>query len=173
MLKTRTFIFSILSVTIIAVTALVTSCNSSDCPLTNTVMQKCGFYDSDGNVLTIDDTLTITVRDSVILNRLTEGTGVKLPMSYNAAQDTLVFHYIPTGEITEVTDTLVVSKKNTPHFVSLECARSMFHNITNVTWTTRKPDQTYRYAIERVAVANEHVNYDEKENLQIYFAVYH
>lgn len=172
MLKTKIFIFSILSVTIIAVTALVTSCNSSDCPLTNTVMQKCGFYDSDGNVLTIDDTLTITVRDSVILNRLTEGTNVKLPMSYNAAQDTLVFHYTPTGEIAEVTDTLVVSKTNTPHFVSLECARSMFHNITNVTWTTRKPDQTYRYAIERVAVTNEHVNYDEKENLQIYFAVY-
>lgn len=172
MLNTRTFIFCILSVTIVTVTVFIASCNSSDCPLTNTVMQKCGFYDSDGNVLTIDDTLTITVRDSVILNRLTEGISVKLPMSYNAAQDTLVFHYTPRGEIAEITDTLVVSKTNTPHFVSLDCARSMFHNITNVTWTTRKPDQIYRYAIERVAVANEHVNYDEKENLQIYFAVY-
>ena len=134
-------------------------------------MQKCGFYNTDGTSLTLSDTLTVTVRDSIILNRLTNGTSIRLPMSYNAKADTLVFHYKPEGALQSISDTVVVTKTNTPHFVSLDCARSMFHNITNVTWSHRIPDETYKYAIQQVVVKNADVNYEERENLQIFFTV--
>lgn len=147
-------------------------CSSSDCPLNNTVMQKCGFYNEDGSVLTISDTLTISIRDSVILNRLTDGSTIMLPMSYSGDIDTLVFHYKPQGTNTSVSDTIIISKTNSPHFVSLDCARSMFHTITGVKWSERTPDETYRYAISDITIRNNEVNYDEKENLQIYFAVF-
>lgn len=153
--------------------AMVMSCSSSDCPLTNTVMQKVGFYSSDGSQLTVGDTLTVMVSDSVILNRLTGGTSVRLPMSYSAAADTLVFCFTPEGATMPATDTIVIDKTNTPHFVSLDCARSMFHTITAVSWSRRSPDETYTYAIDSVALINPEVNYEEKENLQIYFSVYH
>ncbi len=152
--------------------AVVVSCSSSDCPLNNTVMQKCVFYGADGKSLTIGDTLTVTVRDSVVLNRLTDGTSIKLPMSYNAAADTLVFQFKPADATVAMTDTVIVAKTNTPHFVSLDCARSMFHTITGVSCSKRKPDATYKYAIEKVVITNAEVNYDEQENLQIFFDVY-
>lgn len=32
---------------------IASACDSSDCPLNNTVMQKCGFYNTDGTILTV------------------------------------------------------------------------------------------------------------------------
>ncbi len=157
---------------LVGVVAIVVSCSSSDCPLNNTVMQKCGFYDADGTVLTVGDTLTVTVRDSVVLNRLTDGTSIKLPMSYNEPADTLVFVFKPAGAVETVADTVVVSKTNSPHFVSLDCARSMFHTITGVSCSKRTPDAVYKYAIGQVVITNAEVNYEERENLQIFFNVY-
>ena len=156
---------------VVVALGMAVACSTTDCPLNNTVMQKCGFYNTDGTALTLSDPLTVTVRDSVILNRLTNGTSIRLPMSYNAEADTLVFHYKPVGVVQSVADTVVVTKTNTPHFVSLDCARSMFHNITNVTWSHRVPDVTYKYAIQQVVVKNAEVNYEERENLQIFFTV--
>lgn len=164
---------TLLNTILLLFVAVLMSCGSSDCPLTNTVMQKVGFYNFDGSQLTVDDTLTVMVSDSVILNRLTGGTSVRLPMSYSAPADTLVFCFTPTGAIMPATDTIVINKTNTPHFVSLDCARSMFHTITAVSWSRRSPNETYAYAIDSVALINPEVNYDEKENLQIYFSVYH
>lgn len=157
----------------VAMTVLGTQgCSSTDCPLNNTVMQKCGFYNADGTSLTLSDTLTVTVRDSVILNRLTNGSSIRLPMSYSGDADTLVFHFKPVGVDEAVADTVVVTKTNTPHFVSLDCARSMFHTITGVKCSQRTPDQTYTHAIKQVVVTNSDVNYEERENLQIFFSVY-
>lgn len=151
---------------------IASACDSSDCPLNNTVMQKCGFYNTDGTIMTVNDTLTVTVRDSVILNRLTGGSNIMLPMSYNEPADTLVFLFKPVDAVAAVADTVVVSKTNTPHFVSLDCARSMFHTITGVSCSKRTPDAVYNYAIGKVVVTNAEVNYDEQENLQIFFNVY-
>ncbi len=157
----------------LAIVLTLGACDSSDCPLTNTVSQKCVFYDGEGQELTVTDTLTVTIRDSVVLNRLTDGTSIQLPMSYSSDADTLVFHFKPAGTDSATTDTIIVSKTNTPHFVSLDCTRSMFHTITDVSWSaSRVPDSTYTFAIDSVIINNNEVNYDENENLQIYFAVY-
>jgi len=148
------------------------ACSSSDCPLNNVVLKKMNFYTTDGSSLTITDTLTITVRDSVILNHATDESTVSLPMSYAADTDTLVLHFTPKGSDYSATDTIIISKTNEPHFVSLECAKVINHTITDVKWSRRTPTATHRFAIDSIGVKNKVVNTDAKENLQIYFTVH-
>ncbi|MBO4730272.1 MAG: hypothetical protein J5593_02245, partial [Bacteroidaceae bacterium] len=132
---------------------LLAGCNGSDCPLNNTVRLICGFYNTtDGSELAISDTLTISVRDSVILNRSTDSKTVSLPMSFSAVADTLVFLYTPDSSEVSAVDTLIVSKTNEPHVVSLECGTSVFHSITAISHTCRTPDSTFLYAIDSIVV---------------------
>ena len=120
----------------------------------------------------LGDTITVVARDSVILNRATNEATISLPMSYDGAADTLVFHFTPSGSKASISDTLIVSKTNEPHVISLECGTSIFHTITNATCTSRTPNSTFRYAISRVAVSQPNVNFDGQENLKIYLAVH-
>ena len=153
--------------------AATTSCTSSDCPLNNTARLVCGFYNpANDSSLTLGDTITVVARDSVILNRATNEATISLPMSYDGAADTLVFHFTPSGSKASISDTLIVSKTNEPHVISLECGTSIFHTITNATCTSRTPNSTFRYAISRVAVSQPNVNFDGQENLKIYLAVH-
>ncbi len=156
------------------------ACDSSDCPLNNTVSQVCNIYRKDnGAALTLNDTLTVVLRDSVILNRQTGATTINLPMSYNGESDTLVFRYAPTQERLDtlvaplfVCDTLIISKSNQPHFVSLDCPTLVFHTINSVSWSHRAPDETFRYAIDSVSIKNPKVTNNLQENLQIFYSVY-
>ena len=151
----------------------LTGCNGNDCPLNNTVRLICGFYNTaDGSELAIPDTLTISVRDSVILNHSTDTHTVSLPMSYAADADTLVFLYTSADSEASLSDTLIVSKTNEPHIVSLECGTSVFHVISAVSHSRRTPDETSHYAIDSIAVNNSNVNFDGQENLKIYYHVY-
>ena len=158
----------------LATTALLLAgCNGNDCPLNNTVRLICGFYNSaDGSELAILDTLTISVRDSVVLNRSTDSKTVSLPMSYAGVADTLVFLYTPDGSEVSAADTLIVSKTNEPHVVSLDCGTGVFHNISAVSHSSRTPDSTFLYAIDSIVVSNSNVNFDGQENLKIYYRVY-
>ena len=165
--KTKTFI----NIFIVAAALLVAGCNGNDCPLNNSVRLVCGFYSGDSTV-TIGDTLTIAVRDSVILNRSVATSTVSLPMSYTGEADTLVFLYTPDGSEVSVTDTLIISKTNEPHIVSFECGTSVFHAISAVTHSRRTPDDTFRYAIDSVVVNHNAVNFDAQENLKIYYRLY-
>ena len=149
----------------------MTGCNGNDCPLNNSVRLICGFYSGDSTV-TIGDTLTIAVRDSVILNRSVATSTISLPMSYTGEADTLVFLYTPNGSEVSITDTLIISKTNEPHIVSLECGTSVFHVISAVTHSRRTPDDTFRYAIDSVVVNHNAVNFDAQENLKIYYRLY-
>ena len=148
------------------------ACNSTDCPLNSIVLQQMHFYGRDGAKITMGDTLTVTLRDSIILNRALGQGSVSLPMSYAGERDTLVFHYTATNALESATDTLIVSKTNTPHFVSLECGRVVYHSITDVKWTRRAPSAECRYAIDSIAVKNPEVSTYAQENLQIYFNIY-
>lgn len=153
--------------------AIITGCNSSDCPLNNTVAMVCQFCESaSGETLTLHDTLTVAVRDSVILNRAIQATTVSLPMSYSSPADTLVFRYTPEGAAQSQCDTLIVTKTNRPHVVSLECGTSVFHTITAVSCSHRTADATYRYAIDSAVVIKPEVNYDKQTNLKIYLTVH-
>lgn len=152
---------------------LLFGCNSNDCPLNNTVRLVCGFYTANGDsTITVSDTITVSVRDSVILNRAVAAATISLPMSYAGDADTLVFLYTPAGSESSATDTLIVSKTNEPHIVSLECGTSVFHVINDVSHSRRTPDETYRYAIDSVVINNSNVNFDAQENLKIYFSLH-
>lgn len=168
----RLFIRNIIC--IVAVAAATFGCTTNDCPLNNTVSLVCGFYNSaDGNPLGIADTLTITIRDSVVLNRAVGAATVSLPMSYAAEADTLVLNYTPEGTTASAADILIVSKTNQPHVISLECGTRVFHTITGATnHAPRTPDATYRYAVDSVVVSNPNVNFDGQENLKIYYTIF-
>lgn len=160
--------------------AVLGACDSSDCPLNNTVSQVCNVYRSDnGASLTLSDTLTVLLHDSVVLNRQTAASTLSLPMSYEGGSDTLVFRYTPQqalsdtlNTLTYATDTLIITKSNQPHFVSLDCPTMVFHTISGVSWTRRTPDETFRYAIDSVAIKNAEVTNNPQENLQIFYSVY-
>lgn len=156
----------------IATAIVAASCTSNDCPLNNTVHLICGFYNSeDGSEIDIADTLTVTARDSIILNRALGASIVSLPMSYSGETDTLVFTYSPADNAISFCDTIMVSKTNQAHFISLECGTNVFHTITAVTHSSGISDATHRYAIDSIAVSNPNVNFDGQENLKIYYTV--
>lgn len=141
---------------------LLAACASIDCSTTNTVSCR---YALRGNVDTLSDTLTIiTTRpdsnDCVVLNRLSNATAFTLPMSYGNDSDQLYFVLKDTLG-TERTDTVTIFKTNDPHFESIDCQPRFFHTITAV--------QTTHNAIDSITIANSNVNFDEKENLLIYF----
>ena len=139
-------------------TVVVTSCTSVDCPLNNTVYTT---YSMQKDTLT--DTLSVAIHrvdgtDSIVLNQLSRATSFILPISYTSPADTLFFNF--NGAKGELTDTLVVSKTNTPHFESTDCPMSYFHTITNISYT--------RNGIDSVAVNHKDVTYDET---QVHFLI--
>ena len=141
---------------------LMAACASIDCTMTSAV--SC-HYALRGGVDTLYDSLTVlTLRpdsnDVVMLNRLSRFTSFSLPMSYAHDSDELLFVTKDTSGVTR-TDTVIVFKTNTPHFESVDCAPRYFHTITNVTTT--------HHRIDSIAIANPNVDYDEKEDLLIYF----
>ncbi len=156
---TRTLLY----ISVLALAA--TACSSIDCPVQNSVYTVYKAVKSDGTPDTLRDTLTIaTARrdgtDSVLLNRSVNTTAFNLPVSYTAPADTLFFRI--GDEEGYTLDTVYVSKENTPHFESVDCNISYFHNITSVAHT--------RHAIDSIAINKPSVNYDAStEHFHIYF----
>lgn len=148
-------------VTMVAAPILLTvACASIDCAMTTSVGCR---YALRGN--TIHDTLTIlAVRpdssDCVVLNRMVQPTAFTLPTSYGGDRDELIFLLTDTLGTTRK-DTVTVFKTNDPHFESVDCPARFFHTITKVTTT--------HHAIDSIVMAHPNINYDEKENLLIYF----
>ncbi len=145
--------------------AIITGCSSIDCPVQNTVYTVYRLYDSDGIETTLGDTLTIyTTRrngtDSILLNRSLNTKEFNLPISYNDNEDTLFFEV--KNKIETLTDTVYINKDNYPHFESVDCNASFFHDINSVKWT--------RHAIDSIAINKKSVNYDSAtEHFHIYF----
>ena len=74
---------------LVAVVAVIASCSSIDCPLNNTVYTK---YRLAGDVTTLDDTLTISVKrtsgaDTVLLNKALRVDSFSIPLSYSHESD--------------------------------------------------------------------------------------
>ena len=138
------------------------SCDTYNCLLETKVQCVYGFYTSEGT-LAIGDTLTITALDvdAVLANRLVNASGVKLPVSYYNDADTLEFLF--QGEDGEGRDTLYIEKQNIAHLDDVSCPAHMWHHITRV--------YTTHHLIDSVIISEPNINYDGKENLQIYFRI--
>ncbi|MCD8317603.1 MAG: DUF6452 family protein [Paraprevotella sp.] len=159
-LKGTTFILTILSTL-----AAIVACESTDCPINNVVYSTYGFYarTTEGeSAIKVLDTLTITASgtDSILINRLQNGSKVELPVSYSAPTDTLIFHFTDTLLRTQ-RDTLWLDKENSPHYESPDCPTSMFHYVTAIRWTS--------HLIDSVSIENPNINYNVSENFKIYF----
>lgn len=151
--------------TISAAVAWLAACDSTSCPINNVVYSTYSFYtmaDGAETPVSILDTLTVTAggSDSVLVNRLTNGSQVELPVSYNSATDTLVFRFV-NEEQQERTDTIWIDKENIPHYESPDCPVAFFHNVTAVRYTQR--------LIESVSIINPNIDYNVSENFRIYF----
>ena len=147
--------------------AVLAACSSIDCPFNNTVYSQYTLMKGGGlKPDTLTDTLTILTarrdgQDTIIYNKGVKTTSFSLPMSYTRDQDALFFLLKDTLGRT-VRDTIRVSKTNTPHFESVDCAMSYFHTITAVS--------TSHHAIDSVVLINPNVTYDTSSpHFRIYF----
>lgn len=147
---------------------LISSCSSIDCPLNSLVYTQYQLRNAAGEVDTLStDTLTISTtradgNDSVVLNKSVRTTEFTLPISYANTQDVFFFELKDTLTKASTIDTVSVTKENTPHFESVDCAPAFFHTITSVTHTSHR--------IDSIVINNPEVNYDTtKKHLYIYF----
>ena len=143
---------------------LLAACSSIDCPLNNTVS---AVYTLGGKISSFGNADTLTVwtilsngKDTV-LNRKTSASTFTVPMSYDQQTDALVFCFTDTIG-TMLLDTLYVSKTNDPHFESVDCSPSIFHELTTLRCT--------HHMLDSVSIAQPTVNYDiTKTNIYLYF----
>jgi len=135
---------------------LLMACSSIDCPMDTKVEVKYKFM---GKVTTMTDTLTVSTlikdgNDSVLLNRVCNVDSFNLPVSYFRPQDSLIFQFTDTNQVT-LYDTLIIDKVNNPHFEAVDCAPSYFHTITSVRCTANR--------IDHVDIGNPTVDYDDSK----------
>lgn len=144
--------------------ALLVSCTSIDCPVNNVVATRYRFYNTAGDSLTIMDTLSITSTrkdgsDVTLLNRHVGKATFAIPISYSHPEDILVFNFY--NSTFSVYDTVWVKKDDIPHFESVDCNASFFHELTGVRYTTN--------VIDSIVIKNPRVDYDKTT---IHFHIY-
>jgi len=144
---------------------LLGACSSIECPLTNVVYSTYSLKKSIGDADTLLDTLTISTRqrdgkDTILLNKAVTTTTFDLPMSYTGDVDELYFTVGDTNNVS-ITDTVWVRKANIPHFESVDCTPSYFHEIQEVRHTGHR--------IESIEISDKDVTYDATTNFNIIF----
>ncbi len=133
------------------------ACSSIECPVQNTVATVYECND------TLKDTLTVKTvkknrKDTILLNKKINPIGFSLPISYQRDVDTLLFETTRLA----VTDTVWVEKTDMPHFESVDCGVSYFHELRSVRST--------KQGIDSVVIVNSNVNYDlSNAHILIYF----
>ena len=140
------------------------SCESIDCTLNNVVTCNFAFYDSDGDAVAVNDTMTVTAEgtDSVLLNRGTKIGAFSLPMSYWQDEDTLHFTFTGASDDYTMEMVLYIKKTNIQHFESPDCPTAMFHEIESVRFASSTA------FVDSVVIVNKSVNYAALENIKIY-----
>lgn len=147
----------------ICATAL-SSCDAGyDCGIEKTSYNRIGFYNINNNIengYKFPEALTVSLvvngKDSIVVNHIENASNLQLPMSYTNECDTIVFSYENNA-----TDTLFVKHENIPFFISMECGLAMYHRIKEATHT--------KAFIDSLAIINDYVNFDNNENIKLYF----
>lgn len=151
-----------------AILAGICSCSNIECPLGNLVQVKCGIYDMEGNVLRINDSLTVRAcgTEATLLNRSTGLTSFSVPLAYKAGIDTLLLQFTDENHRIGV-DSVFVRHESSPHFESVDCPVVFFHNVNQVNAAYDRKS-TFPYVIDHVDLSKPIVNYDSDENVRIY-----
>lgn len=149
---------------IMAIALVFSACSSINCPLQNTVRTLYVLKKPNAEPDTLKDTLFVfTLRadgsDTVLLNAAVKLSTFALPIGYSNPEDTLVFYF--RNNTFRAIDTIRLKKDNYPHFESVDCSASFFHNITAVHSTHN--------AIDSIVINNPSVTYDpETEHFHLY-----
>lgn len=140
-----------------AVFCLLASCSSIDCPTNTLVQTKYQFCSSAGEELTLLDTLSVVTTlkdgsDRIIYNKGVNISSFSLPISYSNPEDKLVFRF--KGDSLTQIDTLWVKKNDIPHFESVDCNASFYHELTSIRHTHN--------CLDSVVIVNPSVTNDDK-----------
>jgi hypothetical protein len=155
-------------IVVIFAVALIAACTTIDCPVENTVQTNYVLKKPGGVVNdTLDtDTLWILTRradgtDTLLLNELYDiATGFTLPISYTQPEDVFYTLLCDTSGH-KLIDTIRIKKENYPHFESVDCQASYFHEITAVSTT--------HHAFDSIVIHSSYVDYDpKKEHFYLY-----
>ena len=136
---------------------LIVSCSSIECPVNNMVVAVYDICDADGEPVALEDTLTVSTKlrngvDSVLLNKAVGVVGFSLPVSQDHPVDELYFNFF--GKDYDVTDTVWIEKEDIPHFESIECKATFFHQLKKVSYT--------EHILDSLAIKKAFVDYDYK-----------
>ncbi len=162
-MKTAKKIAGLLAAPLVAM-LVIAGCDSGyDCSLNNTSYENITFYtigDEKEQPYTMPNPLTVSVmingQEEVMVNNITDAENVLLPMSYTQECDTVIFHYHDNS-----IDSLYVTHTAEPYYKSMECGVLMFHKIEDIKNTN--------VWIEDVKIVNKSVNFENNENIRIYF----
>lgn len=135
------------------------SCSENDCSLGGRPSARFTFLNSKNNkVISLFDSLTITAlgTDSILLNRGKSINHIILPLSYVDQETTFILHYTKL-----LRDTIWVTHKNFPHFISMDCGISMFYQLREIQYTT--------FLLDSILLVDPNINDNEKENCRIYY----
>ncbi len=148
---------------------LSAACSSIDCPVQNLVYTNYELHKADGTVDTLNtDTVWILSRradgtDTLLLNSLygSDATKFSLQISYTNPEDIFVLLLRDTAQH-EYLDTFRIKKENYPHFESVDCQATYFHEITATSTT--------HHVIDSITINYPKVNYDVTHtHFYIYF----
>jgi len=149
--------------------AVLAACSSIDCPIDNIVACNYQLLKSNGSQDTLRQyRLSVlsarrdtTQTDTVLINRDQNVKTFSLPMSFHGEEDLLFFVLSADSSIYYV-DTVRIRKTNVPHFESVDCTPSYFHELRSVS--------TSHHAIDSIGIANPSVGYDKTiTHLHIFF----
>ncbi len=137
------------------------ACGETDCSLSGRPSPVFNFMNKDTLKAKSLDSLTVialnTVQgDSIILNDSKKVSTATLPLSYVDTETIMVFQYSNI-----LSDTLWITHANIPHFLSMDCGTTMYHQINEVKHTS--------YRIDSIAIINPEVDINEKENIRIFY----
>ena len=147
-------------IVVFLIVVTLVACTSIDCPVQNLVYTKYALKKADGSTDTLNtDTLWILTRrangtDTLLLNGLcgTTATKFNLPISYTQPEDIFITVLKDTAGYYYI-DTIRIKKENYPHFESVDCQASYFHEVTAVSTTHN--------AFDSIVIHHSSVNYDK------------
>lgn len=143
-------------------TLLMGACDTVDCTLNNNVLCYIGFYDGHGKNVALTDTLSIMAygTDEILFNRGVGKSRVAVPMSFYNEEDTFIVRV--WGPDYDTQAEISLGKTNTEYFESIDCPVKMMHNLTNAYVNSGN-------IIDSVVIVKPSVNFQQDENIRIYF----
>lgn len=152
----------------ILIVAALAACTSIDCPVQNLVytnyfLKKPGGSDADtlGTDTLWIKTTRVNGTDTLVQNGLCgDVTTFTMYISYTQPEDVFVTLLCDTSG-NALLDTIRIKKDNIPHFESVDCQASYFHNITAVSVTHN--------AFDSIVIHQPRVDYDiTREHIYLY-----